>query len=120
MDELAAAAGMDPLDFRLAHLENPRLRAVLEEAAKQFNWREKVKQKQPGVGYGLACGTEKNSVVAACAEIAVDPANNSISVRRVCQAFECGAILNPANLTSQVQGCIIMGIGPGLARGNAL
>ena len=114
MDELAAAAGMDPLDFRLAHLENPRLRAVLEEAAKQFNWREKVKQKQPGVGYGLACGTEKNSVVAACAEIAVDPAKNSISVRRVCQAFECGAILNPANLTSQVQGCIIMGMGPAL------
>jgi isoquinoline 1-oxidoreductase len=114
MDELAAAAGMDPLDFRLAHLENARLRAVLEEAAKQFNWREKVKQKQPGVGYGLACGTEKNSVVAACAEIAVDPEKNSISVRRVCQAFECGAILNPANLTSQVQGCIIMGMGPAL------
>jgi isoquinoline 1-oxidoreductase len=114
MDELAAAAGMDPLDFRLAHLENPRLRAVLEEAAKQFNWREKVKQKQPGVGVGLACGTEKNSFVAACAEIAVDPAKNSISVRRVCQAFECGAILNPANLTSQVQGCIIMGMGPAL------
>ena len=87
---------------------------MLEEAAKQFNWREKVKQKQPGVGVGLACGTEKNSFVAACAEIAVDPAKNSISVRRVCQAFECGAILNPANLTSQVQGCIIMGMGPAL------
>ncbi len=114
MDELAAAAGMDPLDFRLAHLENSRLRAVLEEAAKQFNWREKVKQKQPGVGYGLACGTEKNSVVAACVEIAVDAAKNSISVRHVCEVFECGAILNPANLTSQVQGCIIMGIGPAL------
>ena len=114
MDELAAAAGMDPLDFRLAHLENPRLRAVLEEAAKQFNWREKVKQKQPGVGVGLACGTEKGSVVAACVEIAIDPAKNSISVRRVCEVFECGAILNPANLTSQVQGCIIMGMGPAL------
>ena len=114
MDELAAAAGMDPLDFRLAHLDNPRLRAVLEEAAKQFNWRERVQQKQPGVGFGLACGTEKNSVVAACAEIAVDAAKNSISVRRVCQAFECGAILNPANLTSQVQGCIVMGMGPAL------
>ncbi len=117
MDELAAAAGMDPLDFRLAHLENPRLRAVLEEAAKQFNWREKVKQKQPGVGFGLACGTEKNSVVAACAEIAVDTVKNSISVLRVCEAFECGAILNPANLTSQVQGCIIMGMGPALREG---
>jgi isoquinoline 1-oxidoreductase subunit beta len=114
MDELAAAADMDPLDFRLAHLENARLRAVLEEAAKQFNWREKVKQKQPGIGYGLACGTEKNSVVAACAEIAIDTAKNTISVRRVCQAFECGSILNPANLTSQVQGCIMMGIGPAL------
>ncbi|MGA2797768.1 MAG: molybdopterin cofactor-binding domain-containing protein [Thermoguttaceae bacterium] len=114
MDELAAAAGMDPLDFRLAHLENLRLRAVLEEAAKKFNWREKVKQKQPGIGFGLACGTEKNSVVAACAEIAVDQANNSFTVRHVCEAFECGAILNPANLTSQVQGCIIMGMGPAL------
>jgi isoquinoline 1-oxidoreductase subunit beta len=120
MDELAAAAGMDPLDFRLAHLDNPRLRAVLEEAAKQFNWREKVKQKQPGIGFGLACGTEKNSVVAACVEIACgagdSPAQtkNAISVRRVCEAFECGAILNPANLASQVQGCIIMGIGPAL------
>jgi isoquinoline 1-oxidoreductase subunit beta len=114
MDELAAAAGLDPLDFRLAHLENARLRAVLEEAARRFNWREKVKQKQPGVGFGLACGTEKNSVVAACVEIAVDAAKNSIVVRHVCEAFECGAILNPANLTSQVQGCIVMGIGPAL------
>ena len=87
-----------------------------DEAAKQFNWREKVKQKQPGVGYGLACGTEKNSVVAACAEIAVDPAKNSFSVRRVCEAFECGAILNPSNLASQVQGCIIMGMGQPVGR----
>ncbi len=71
MDELAAAGGKDALEFRLAHLENQRLRAVLEEAAKRFNWSEKVKQKQPGVGVGLACGTEKGSVVAACAEIAI-------------------------------------------------
>jgi isoquinoline 1-oxidoreductase len=114
MDELAAAAGADPLEFRLAHLDNPRLRAVLEEAAKRFNWRERVKQKQPDVGVGLACGTEKNSFVAACAEIAIDREQNRIVVRHVCEVFECGAIINPDNLSAQVQGCIIMGLGAAL------
>ncbi len=114
MDELAAAAGADPLAFRLAHLGDPRLRAVLEEAARRFNWAEKVKNKPPDGGVGLACGTEKGSFVAACAEIAIDRAQDRIVVRRVCQVFECGAILNPDNLLSQVQGCIVMGLGPAL------
>jgi len=114
MDELAAAAGADPLDFRLAHLDNPRLRAVLEEAAKRFNWRERVKQKQPNFGVGLACGTEKGSYVAGCVEIAIDRAQGQIAVRRVGEVFECGAVVNPDNLMAQVQGCIIMGLGPAL------
>jgi isoquinoline 1-oxidoreductase len=114
MDELASAAGDDPLDFRLAHLENERLRAVLEAAATRFNWRERVKRKQRDVGVGLACGTEKGSYVAACVEIAIDRAKNSYTVRHVCEVFECGAVLNPANLVAQVQGAIIMGLGPAL------
>ena len=114
MDELAAAAGVDPLEFRLARLENPRLRAVLEEAAKRFNWSERIKQREPGIGVGLACGTEKGSFVAACAEVAIDRKQNKIAVRRVCEVFECGAIINPDNLLAQVQGCIIMGLGPAL------
>ena len=117
MDELAAAAGLDPLDFRLAHLENrenARLRAVLETAAKRFDWRDRVKKKSPNVGVGLACGTEKGSYVAACAEIEIDPKGNKIIVRHVCEVFECGAILNPDNLLKQVQGAIVMGLGPAL------
>jgi isoquinoline 1-oxidoreductase subunit beta len=114
MDELAAAAGQDPLAFRLTHLEHPRLRAVLEEAARRFQWAERVKEKRPDVGVGLACGTEKGSYVAACVEVAIDRAEQKIAVRRVCQAFECGAILNPKNLEAQVQGCIIMALGPAL------
>ncbi|MFI5379677.1 MAG: molybdopterin cofactor-binding domain-containing protein [Tepidisphaerales bacterium] len=114
MDEMAALAGQDPLAFRLAHLDNPRLRAVLEAAAKQFDWAKRVQQKDANAGVGLACGTEKGSYVAACVEIAVDRDKNEIAVRRVCQAFECGKILNPANLLSQVQGCIVMGLGPAL------
>ena len=114
MDELAAAAGVDPLDFRLAHLDNARLRAVLEEAARRFNWRDRVKQRQSDVGVGLACGTEKGSVVAACVELAVDRAVNQLTVRHVTEVFECGAIVNPENLLAQVQSCIIMGLGPAL------
>jgi isoquinoline 1-oxidoreductase subunit beta len=114
MDELADLAGVDPLDFRLAHLENPRLRAVLEEAARRFDWRGRVRRKQPTTGVGLACGTEKGSYVAACVEIefVADPAH--IEVRHVCEVFECGAVMNPANLVAQIQGCILMALGPAL------
>jgi isoquinoline 1-oxidoreductase len=114
MDELAAAAGSDPLEFRLAHLEDSRLRAVLEKAATQFGWATRRRQVTPERGVGLACGTEKDSVVAACVEVAVDRTKGSLEVTEVCEAFECGPILNPANLLSQVQGCILMGLGGAL------
>jgi len=114
MDELAAAAGADPLAFRLAHLENPRIRTVLETVARHFNWPERRKKVTPKLGVGLACGTEKNSVVAACVEVGIDRKRGEIKVHQVCEAFECGPIQNPANLLSQVQGCIIMGLGGAL------
>src|SRR3989440_993339 len=114
MDELAATAGKDPLEFRLAHLEDARLKAVLEEAAKQFNFSERWKKKDPKIGVGLACGTEKGSFVAACCEVAIDAEEGKIVVKKVTQAYECGAIVNPANLKAQVQGAIVMGIGAAL------
>jgi isoquinoline 1-oxidoreductase len=114
MDELATAAGLDPLEFRLRHLEDGRLKAVLEAAAERFGWKEKVKRKDPAKGIGLACGTEKGSYVAACVEAHIDPKDNIISVTRVCEVFECGPVLNPSNLLSQVQGQIMMALGPAL------
>ena len=114
MDELAHAAAVDPLEFRLAHLEEGRLLNVLNEAAHRFNWTERAKNRQPNKGIGLACGTEKGSFVAACAAVQVDPAKGNIAVRHVCQAFECGAILNPDGLLSQIQGAIMMGLGGAL------
>ncbi len=114
MDELAAAAGTDPLEFRLAHLENPRLRAVLQKATDEFHWQERAKNKSADIGIGMACGTEKGSYLAACVEVELDRPQNKLKVRHVCQAFECGAIVNPANLLSQVQGAIIMGMGAAL------
>jgi isoquinoline 1-oxidoreductase len=114
MDELAAAAGRDPLEFRLAHLEDQRIRTVLEAVTKHFDWAARKKKVTAEVGVGLACGTEKNSVVAACVEVEIDRKRGEIKVREVCEAFECGPIQNPANLTSQVQGCIVMGLGAAL------
>jgi isoquinoline 1-oxidoreductase len=114
MDELAAAAGADPLEFRLRHLSDPRLRGVLEEAARRFKWAERAKQKQPNRGVGLACSIDKGSWVACCAEVEIDPTKNEISVRDVCEAFDCGPVINPDNLRNQIEGAIVMGIGPAL------
>jgi isoquinoline 1-oxidoreductase len=113
MDELAAKAGRDPLEFRLSHLEDGRLRNVLVAAAERFGWSHRRQQPRgAGRGIGLACGTEKGSFTAACAEVEV--AEGTIHLRHICQAFECGAIQNPRNLQSQVEGSIVMGLGGAL------
>ena len=112
MDELAHAAGQDPLAFRLARLSNERLRAVLEDVARRAGWAGR--SRTPGVGVGLACGTEKGSYVAACVEVVVDEDGRRFQVRQIWQTFECGAIQDPANLDAQVRGCIIMGLGGAL------
>ena len=114
MDELATASKLDALEYRLAHLKNERLRAVLQAAAERFGW-QGARKRRPGVGVGLACGTEKGSYTAACAEVAVDRERGAIKVLRIVEAFECGAIQNPENLRTQVEGCIIMTLGGALS-----
>ena len=116
MDELAAAAGVDPLEYRLRQLDDARLRAVLERAAERFDWRRRSAEsrKSGARGCGLACGTEKGSYVAACVELAVDAKAGRFTVSAIVQAFECGAIQNPDNLRSQVEGCIVQGLGAAL------
>jgi isoquinoline 1-oxidoreductase len=114
MDELAEKAGADPLEFRLAHLQDERLRNVLVAATKKFGWNSRPRPNGGSKGVGLACGTEKGSFVAACVEVDVNRSTGAIHVVRVCEAFECGAVLNPANLRAQIEGCIVMGLGGAL------
>ena len=109
MDELAAKSGQDPLEFRLAHLSHARLRPVLEAAAARFGWEKAARNPQPGRGFGVACGTEKGSYVAACVEASVR--GGAYRIERIVQAFECGAILNPDNLRAQNEGCIVQTLG---------
>jgi isoquinoline 1-oxidoreductase len=109
MDELALLANIDPLEFRLRHLEEGRLKDVLRAAAERFGWAERRSRKTDNRGIGLACGTEKGSFVAACAE--VEMIEGTAKVLEICQVFECGAIQNPVNLRAQHAGCVVMGLG---------
>jgi isoquinoline 1-oxidoreductase len=112
MDELAHAAGMDPLEFRLKNIADSRLRDVFQAAAKSFGW--PGKKQRNGQGFGMGGGIEKNGYVATCAELAVDRSSGDVRVVRVVTAFECGAIVNPDGLRNQVIGANIMGLGGAL------
>lgn len=111
LDDLASAVKIDPLEFRLKNLKDARQRAVLQAAAKQFGWAAKPAANH---GVGIACGSDKGSYVATCAEIAVDPASSAVQVVRLVSAFECGAIVNPDHLKNQIEGAMMMGIGGAL------
>ena len=111
MDELAHELGIDPLEFRLKNLADPRLRAVFEAAAKKFDW---GKQKSSSTrGFGIGGGVEKGGYVATGAEVEITP-DREVRIRRVVEAFECGAIVNPNGLRNQIEGSIVQGIGGAL------
>ncbi|QEH37200.1 Nicotinate dehydrogenase subunit B [Aquisphaera giovannonii] len=112
MDELAHALELDPLEFRMRNLEDPRLCDVYRDAAEKFGW---GKSRPPeGHGYGFAGGAEKGGYVATCVEVAVEKATRAVRVVRAVAAFECGAIVNPDQLRNQVEGCLVMGLGGAL------
>lgn len=112
MDDLAAELKMDPLTFRLKNLKEERMINVLKGAAEKFGW---AKYKAaPGRGVGIACGTEKGSFVATCAEIAYDRENEEVKVLRAVTAFECGPVINPEHLENQIQGAVVQGLGGAL------
>jgi isoquinoline 1-oxidoreductase len=112
MDSMAHVAGMDPLEFRLKNLADPRLREVFQAAAARFGW-GRLKS-TPERGFGLAGGVDKGGYVATCIEVQIDAANKRVRIRRVVQAWDCGAIVNPDGLRNQLAGAIVQGIGGAL------
>ena len=116
IDELARLLKMDPLEFRLKNLtdsvNDKRLRAVFEAAAKAFGWG--AVKPSGGRGFGIAGGTEKNGYLATCAEVLADTASGTVKVVRAVTAFDCGAVVNPNHLKNQIEGAIVMGLGGAL------
>jgi CO/xanthine dehydrogenase Mo-binding subunit len=108
LDELARAANADPIAFRLAHMKDPRARAVIEAVAKKANWKEdEAGDGRRGRGIGFAKYKTLSVYVAVIAEVEVDPASGVIKVPRAFAVADAGQIINPDGLANQIEGGII-------------
>jgi CO/xanthine dehydrogenase Mo-binding subunit len=100
MDELASDAGLDPVEFRLAHLDDPRARAVLELAAAKAGWNEALPD-SVGRGIGFARYKDKGAWCAVVAEVEVQ---TELRVRRLTVAADLGLVINPDGARNQLSG----------------
>jgi CO/xanthine dehydrogenase Mo-binding subunit/aerobic-type carbon monoxide dehydrogenase small subunit (CoxS/CutS family) len=103
VDELAHAAGADPLQFRLRYLADERARAVIEAAADKAGWGDGRR------GRGIAFARYKNrqSYIAVVAQLSVEQASGHIRLQRAVVAADAGQIVNPDNLSNQLEGVIV-------------
>jgi len=108
MDELAALADADAVEFRLKHLDDPRGRAVIEKAAQAFGWR-KGQKAPPDHGFGFAFARYKN-LAAYCAiasEVEVNRETGRVRLVRAVAAVDSGQVVNPDGLINQIEGAIL-------------
>ena len=111
MDELAAAAGADPVAFRLAHLKDPRAKAVIEVAAKLANWKPgETSDGRRGRGIGFSKYKNLACYVAVVAEVEVDRATGAVRVPRTWAAVDAGLIINPDGLANQIEGGVVQSV----------
>jgi len=111
IDIMAAKLKIDPLEFRLKNVSDPRMRRCLEIAAQRFGY--KGAPGPSGRGYGIACGIDAGSYIVEMAEVKVDKGN--VAVKRVCAVQDMGVVINPEGAKMQIEGCIMMGLGYALA-----
>ncbi len=107
MDELAHAAHLDPVEFRLRHLDDPRARDVVRTAAERFGWTRY--RKTTGRGRGFAFARYKNlaGYLALAMEVEVERDTGRVRVVRVAAAVDSGEAVNPDGIRNQIEGGII-------------
>ncbi|MBL8701999.1 MAG: xanthine dehydrogenase family protein molybdopterin-binding subunit [Alphaproteobacteria bacterium] len=108
VDELAFAAGRDPLEFRLAGLRDPRGIEVMKRAATLMSWEVRAAPRRDGRGRGIAYVHYKfnETYVAIGMEVEVDRASGAVKVVRIACGHDCGLIINPDGLRQQIEGNI--------------
>jgi CO/xanthine dehydrogenase Mo-binding subunit len=115
VDQLAAAAGADPIAFRQTRIRDARAVAVIQRVKEMMGWDTRPSpnpnslEGRVRVGRGMAYMRYKQAenYVALAMAVAVDPASGKITVRRVACAHDCGLVVNPNALRNQIEGCIV-------------
>jgi CO/xanthine dehydrogenase Mo-binding subunit len=117
IDELAEAAGIDPVEFRLMHLtdKDTGLRGVIEAVASKAGW--KPRKLPSGQGTGFACGADSDSWIAEVAEVEVDRTTGKVRIKRVVAAQDSGLVISPDGVLAQMESGIVMGCSATLNEG---
>ena len=120
MDEIAAAAGVDPIEFRLKHLVDSRAKAVLTAAAQKAGWDTRTSPKKAtasgdvATGRGVGLSTRNGTYVATVAEVEVNRKTGAVRVTRFVCAHDCGLIINPEALRTTIEANLIQSLGRSL------
>jgi nicotinate dehydrogenase subunit B len=113
LDEVAAAAQVDPIEFRLAYLDDPRAKAALVAVAGRAGWDRRPSPKASAAtadivtGRGIAFGTRRGTYVATVAEVEVHRRTGTVRVTRLVCAHDCGLIVNPDGLRGTIEANLI-------------
>jgi nicotinate dehydrogenase subunit B len=111
LDELALVARVDPLEFRLAHMEDQRARAVMQEVAQRFDWSHRPSgDGRRGCGMAFARYKNEGAYCAIAMEVEVDRETGRVAVRRVNAAVDAGQPASPDGICNQVEGGIIQSL----------
>jgi CO/xanthine dehydrogenase Mo-binding subunit len=107
MDELAAAAGADPVEFRLRHMQEPRARAVMINAAERFGWSSSPLPKGKGRGFAFARYKNLGAYCAVAIEVDVEHESGRVRLGRAVASVDSGQAVNPDGIANQIQGGIV-------------
>lgn len=110
MDELAAAAGEDPVAFRLAHLADPRAAAVIRRAAERFGWSRYRAAPDRGRGFAFARYKNHGAYLAIALDVERVPVEDRLIVHRAVAAVDSGEAVNPDGIRNQVEGGIVQSL----------
>jgi nicotinate dehydrogenase subunit B len=116
IDELAAAAGVDPLELRLKHIDEPRAKHALTVAADKFGWDKRVSPRKNTTGdvvtgRGISLGTRNGTYVGTIAEVEVNRNTGVVKVTRLVCSHDCGLIVNPDALKSTIAANLVQSLG---------